>query len=81
MDAKTPGQVIKGLTPGKFANLCKIVPAGSLEARKLTTGTALYWRVTNAGKTDRVAKPGEAWPIRRMTGASPGTATRYKVAR
>lgn len=55
MDAKTPGQVINGLKAGKFAKLCKIAPAGSLEARKLTTGTMLYWRVTLDGKTNRAA--------------------------
>jgi len=54
MDIKKPGQIIKALVPGKFGNLGKIAPSGSLEARKLTTGTALYWRVTIGGKTERV---------------------------
>lgn len=54
MDKKTPGEIIRELAPGKFANLSKITPSGSLEARKLTSGTVLYWRVTIGGKTDRV---------------------------
>lgn len=55
MDTKTPGQIINKLAPGKFANLGKIFPAGTLEARKLTGGTAFYWRVTIHGKTERTA--------------------------
>jgi integrase len=54
MDSKTPGEIINELARGKFAKLGKIAPAGSLEARKLTGGTALYWRVTIGGKTERV---------------------------
>lgn len=54
MDSKTPGDIIKELGKGGFAKLARITPAGSLEARKLTIGTALYWRVTIGGKTDRV---------------------------
>ena len=51
----TPGQVINGLTPGKFANLGKVLPSGSLEARKLASGAVLfYWRSTIGGKTERV---------------------------
>lgn len=53
MNIKTTGQIINELLPGKFINLIKIVPSGSLEARKLTSGTALYWRVTIGGKTER----------------------------
>jgi integrase len=55
MDKNTPGEVIKGLVSGKFGNLGKVAPSGSLEARKLTTGTSLYWRVTIKGKTERFA--------------------------
>lgn len=55
MDKKTSGQIIKELARGSFANLGKVTPSGSLEARKLTSGTALYWRVTIGGKTERVA--------------------------
>lgn len=54
-DDKTPGQIINELVSGKFANLGKITPSGSLEARKLTAGTMLYWRVTIGGKTERVS--------------------------
>lgn len=54
MGIKTPGQVINALVPGKFANLGKVTPSGSLEARKLASGTVLYWRVTINGKTERV---------------------------
>lgn len=54
MNDKTPGEIIKELVSGKFANLGKINPSGSLEARKLTAGTMLYWRVTIGGKTERV---------------------------
>lgn len=52
---KTIGQVINGLIPGKFANLGKVLPSGSLEARKLASGAVLfYWRSTIGGKTERV---------------------------
>ena len=53
MDTKTPGEIINELVSGKFAKLGKITPSGSLEARKLTAGTMLYWRVTIGGKTER----------------------------
>lgn len=54
MDSKTPGEIINELARGKFAKLSRVAPSGSLEARKLTGGTALYWRVTIGGKTERV---------------------------
>lgn len=54
MNEKSPGEIINELVSGKFANLGKITPSGSLEARKLSTGTMLYWRVTIGGKTERV---------------------------
>lgn len=54
MDVKTPGQVIQSLQPGQFARLAKVIPSGSLEARKLASGgTMLYWRMTTDGKTLR----------------------------
>lgn len=54
MDGKTAGQVINSLQPGKFAKLAKVIPSGSLEARKLASGgTMLYWRMTADGKTLR----------------------------
>jgi integrase len=55
MNKKTPGQIINELTLGRFANLGKIIPAGSLEARKLSGGVFFYWRVTNRHKTERTA--------------------------
>lgn len=54
MEAKTPGQKINELKPGKFRTLEKVAPAGSLEARKLAGGrVALYWRVTLNGEAHR----------------------------
>ncbi len=57
MNQKTTlGQVINGLSVGKFANLGKVIPSGSLEARKLASGAVLlYWRCTIGGKTERVS--------------------------
>ena len=54
MEKKTPGQVIKAAAKGKYVSLGKVTPAGSLEVRKLASGTFLYWRVTTAGKAARV---------------------------
>lgn len=55
-EEKTIGQVINGLIPGKFANVGKVMPSGSFEARKLASGTVVfYWRSTIGGKTERVA--------------------------
>ncbi len=54
MTTQTPGQLINEMAPGKFLKLAKITPAGSLEARKLSTGAVnFYWRVTVGGKTLR----------------------------
>ncbi len=56
MDTKTSGQKISALTTGRFLNLGKVMPAGALEARKLSSGAAqLYWRFTTSGKTKREA--------------------------
>lgn len=54
MEKKTDGEKLNELAFGKFLKLEKISPAGSLEARKLKSGIAFYWRVTIAGKTERV---------------------------
>lgn len=54
MSEKTHGKIISDLPHGTFAKLAKISPAGSLEVRKLASGTVLYWRVTTAGKSERV---------------------------
>ena len=54
MTTQTPGQLINEMAPGKFLKLAKIIPAGSLEARKLSTGAVnFYWRVTVGGKNLR----------------------------
>lgn len=54
MVGKTVGQGIKDLQPGQFLRLAKVIPSGSLEARKLASGgVMLYWRMTLAGKTHR----------------------------
>lgn len=52
---KTIGQAIKVLTAGKFLNLGKVIPSGSLEVRKLASNAVIfYWRSTISGKTERV---------------------------
>lgn len=53
LSPKTLGQQIKDLKQGSFLKLGKIAPSGSLEARRLTNGLVLYWRVTLDGKTER----------------------------
>ena len=54
MTTQTPGQLINDMAPGEFLKLAKIIPAGSLEARKLSTGAVnFYWRVTVGGKNLR----------------------------
>ncbi|MEF9930664.1 MAG: integrase, partial [Massilia sp.] len=50
----TPGKALSDLQPKKFLRISKVNPAGSLEARKRSTGAVmLYWRVTLNGKTVR----------------------------
>ena len=51
---KTHGQIINGLIEGQFGRLEKIIPAGTLEARRISDGVNLYWRVTAEGKTTRI---------------------------
>ena len=54
MSTKTNGQVINELSPGQFGKMGKVIPSGSLEARKLASGAVtFYWRVTINGKTAR----------------------------
>ncbi len=54
MEEKSVGHVVRSLVPGQYARLAKVIPSGSLEARKLASGgTMLYWRVTAHGKTLR----------------------------
>ena len=51
---QTPGQLINSLKPGEFAKLGKASVAGSVEARRLSSGAVmLYWRYTHQGKTMR----------------------------
>jgi hypothetical protein len=51
----TPGQLIGQLGVDQSVRLEKIEHGGSLEARRLKSGNvALYWRYTEAGKTDRM---------------------------
>lgn len=54
MHKKTGGQIISELQVGQFAKLAKVIPSGSLEARRLASGgVMLYWRMTLEGKTLR----------------------------
>ena len=54
MATKTNGQIINELSPGQFGKMGKVIPSGSLEARKLASGAVtFYWRVTINGKTAR----------------------------
>jgi integrase len=54
MAAKTHGQVLNELELGKFVRISKVIPCGSLEARKLSSGAVtFYWRGALAGKTLR----------------------------
>ena len=47
-------KTISELKVGEFTNLGKVIPSGSLEARKLASGgVMLYWRMTAEGKTLR----------------------------
>jgi hypothetical protein len=51
----TAGERIRNAQAGEFVTIQKIVPTGSLQARKLKNGTtAFYWRYGLGGKTDRV---------------------------
>lgn len=50
----TIGQALNALEVGKFHRIDKIIPAGSLEARRLASGAIIfYWRFTHDGKTGR----------------------------
>ena len=54
MAPKTTGQSINELVPGPFLKLSKVIPAGTLVARKLASGAVtFYWRVTINGKSAR----------------------------
>ncbi len=54
MTTKTSGQIINELSLGQFLKLGKVIPSGSLEARKMASGAVtFYWRVTINRKTAR----------------------------
>lgn len=53
MATQTPGQRINELEKGEFLNLGKVSPCGTLEARKLASGTMMYWRTTLDKKAHR----------------------------
>lgn len=54
MATKTNGQTINELVVGQFSKLAKVIPSGSLEARKVASGAVMfYWRVTIGGKSTR----------------------------
>lgn len=53
-EAQTIGQQLKNLRSGRFLKITKINPTGSLEARKLSDGSIMfYWRYTFDQKTQR----------------------------
>jgi hypothetical protein len=55
MVIQTHGQAINDLQTGKSIRLAKVERGGSLEARRLPSGSvAFYWRHTRAGKTERI---------------------------
>ncbi|MDO8249099.1 MAG: integrase [Rhodoferax sp.] len=49
----TPGKTIKGLALGASKSLGKITGGGTVEARRISSGTVFYWRHTGDGKTSR----------------------------
>ena len=51
----TVGQVIAGMKPGVFTTLQKVMPMGSLQARKQAAGAvAFFWRYSIGTKSERV---------------------------
>jgi integrase len=53
---QTLGQVIKAMPPGVFKTLCKVLPSGSLQARKEATGQVrFFWRYSVGSMSERVA--------------------------
>ena len=91
----TAGDRISAAQVGEFVQLQKVVPVGSLQARKLKSGTvALYWRYTHGGRTDRVlignydsklppkqtAPKGSAYSIAGAALAAAGMATKHDAA-
>lgn len=55
MATKTPGQFIQNMPAAKFVTMGKVMPSGSLQARKDSAGsTRFYWRFTIGSKSERV---------------------------
>ena len=55
MATSTPGQIISSLSAGTFKKLCKVAPAGTLEARRQSSGAVLlYWRYSIGSYSERV---------------------------
>jgi integrase len=51
----TLAETLRAAKVGAFVTVAKVVPQGSLQARKLASGTVMiYWRYTHEGATDRV---------------------------
>jgi hypothetical protein len=56
MTTQTNGQSINELSPGQFLKMGKVIPSGSLEVRKLASGSVhLYWRYSAGTVSERVA--------------------------
>lgn len=69
------GKTLNEIQPGKFLRIDKINPAGSLEARKRTSGGVIfYWRVTLKGKTERhhIGTYDSSAPPKALTATSKG---------
>ncbi|MBN9575559.1 MAG: hypothetical protein J0H16_16695, partial [Alicycliphilus denitrificans] len=55
MATNTPGQIIQEMPAGKFITMAKVMPSGSLQARKDSAGaTRFYWRFSIGAKSERV---------------------------
>lgn len=52
--ATTHGQIFADLAPGKFTRIAKVVPSGSLEARRMAGDVVMfYWRYTYQNNSSR----------------------------
>ena len=55
-EGETLAEIIAALKTGEFRTLDKVPDGGSLQIRRLSTGTiAFYWRYSHGGKVDRVS--------------------------
>lgn len=74
-----PYEIIKTLEQGRFTRLCRIIPAGSLEARLEKSGPVrFYWRGAVGSKTVRV--PIGLYDRRASPKSVKPTATGYSIA-